>query len=189
MTTIITSSGTKGLLQWLKAEQPDFYAYLSPKLIAKAKGMSGLDCMPPSRMGRLGDTYGTYAAYGVTSSPATISAGGVYTGSNPGFSDLTIAPSTTDALSASSSAPTSSALATTISALASGYSSATLTAAQVSANNTLLQTNLARAQQGLPPLTATSLATGGISLTSNSGLLLLGVAAAALLLMSGKKAA
>jgi len=31
---------------------------------------------------------------------------------------------------------------------------ATLTAAQIQANNTLLQTNLARAQQGLPPLTA-----------------------------------
>jgi hypothetical protein len=183
MTTIITSSGTKGLLQWLKAEQPNFYAYLSPKLIAaaKAKGMSGLNCMPPARMSGLGDSYGNYAQY--------VSAPSIDVGSNPGFSDLTIAPSTTDAVSASSSAPTSAALATTISALANGYSSATLTAAQVSANNTLLQTNLARAQQGLPPLTATSLATGGISLTSNSGLLLIGVAAAALLLMSSKKTA
>lgn len=183
MTTIISSSGTKGLLQWLKAEQPDFYAYLSPQLIAlaKAKGMSGLGCGMPRAMGRLGDSYGTYASY--------VSAPSVDAGANPGFSDLTIAPSTTDALSASSSSPTSSALATTISALASGYSSATLTAAQVSANNTLLQTNLARAQQGLPPLTATSLATGGISLTSNSGLLLLGVAAAALLMMTSKKSA
>src|SRR5271170_2989635 len=187
MTTIITSSGTKGLLQWLKAEQPGFYAYLSPQLIAaaKAKGMSGMNCLPPSGMGRMGDAYGNYASY--VSTPALTTS--VDAGANPGFSDLTIAPSTTDALSASSSAPTSAALATTISALANGYSSATLTAAQVSANNTLLQTNLLRAQQGLPPLTASTLSTGLTSLTSNSGILLLGVAAAALLLMGGKKAA
>ena len=184
MTTIITSSGTKGLLQWLKAEQPDFYAYISPQLIAAAKA-KGMGCMPPGRMGRLGDAYGSYASYVSTPSITT----SLDTGANPGFTDLTIAPTTTDALSASTSAPTSAALATTISALANGYSSATLTAAQVSANNTLLQTNLARAQQGLPPLTATSLATGGIGLTSNSGLLLIGVAAAALLLMGKKSSA
>jgi hypothetical protein len=188
-TTIIASSGTKGLLQWIKASNPGFYAYLSPKLIAGAKGMAGLDCMPPGRMGRLGDSYGSYVDYTTSGAAAQISTGVVEAGDNPGYSDLTIAPSTTDAISASSSSPTSSALATTISALANGYSSATLTAAQVSANNTLLQTNLLRAQQGLPPLTASTLSTGLTSLTSNSGLLLLGVAAAALLLMGGKKAA
>jgi hypothetical protein len=191
-TTIIASSGTKGLLQWIKASNPGFYAYLSPKLIASAKGMAGLDCMPPG-MGRMGDAYSSYvssayASYAGVPAP-TIQSVSVDAGANPGFSDLTIAPSTTDAISASSSSPTSSALATTISALANGYSSATLTAAQVSANNTLLQTNLLRAQQGLPPLTASTLSTGLTSLTSNSGLLLLGVAAAALLLMGGKKAA
>jgi hypothetical protein len=190
MTTIIASSGTKGLLQWIKASNPDFYAYISPVLIAKAKGLAGLNCMPSGQMGGFGDAYGTYAAYGVTasSSPATLTTA-IDAGSNPGFSDLTIAPSTTDAISASSSTPTSSALATTISALANGYSSATLTAAQVSANNTLLQTNLLRAQQGLPPLTASTLSTGLTSLTSNSGLLLLGVAAAALVMMGSKKSA
>ena len=187
-TTIITSSGTKGLLQWIKASNPGFYNYLSPKLIATAKGMAGLDCMPRGGMGRLGDAYSSYASYAGVPAPTIISST-VDAGANPGFSDLTIAPSTTDALSASSSAPTSSALATTISALANGYSSATLTAAQVSANNTLLQTNLLRAQQGLPPLTASTLSTGLTSLTSNSGLLLLGVAAAAALMLGSKKSA
>jgi hypothetical protein len=192
MTTIITSAGTKGLLQWLKSSQPEFYAYLSPKLIAaaKAKGMSGLGCGMPRNMGRMGDAYSTYVAYAAgASSSATDLTPTIDAGANPGFSDLTIAPSTTDAVSASSSAPTSAALATTISALANGYSSATLTAAQVSANNTLLQTNLARAQAGLPPLTATSLATGGIGLTSNSGLLLLGVAVVAAVMLGSKKSA
>jgi hypothetical protein len=184
-TTIFASSGTKGLLQWLKATQPDFYAYLSPQLIqaAKAKGFSGIGCGYPAGLGRMGDTYTDYAG---APAPATTD---IYAGVNPGFTDLTIAPSTTDAVSASSSAPTSMALATTISALANGYSNATLTSAQISANNTLLQTNLARAQQGLPPLTAQALASGGIGLTSNSGLLLLGVAAVAAIMLGSKKTA
>jgi hypothetical protein len=182
-TTIFSSSGTKGLLQWLKATQPDFYAYLSPQLIAaaKTKGMSGLSCGYPSGMGRLGDTYTDYAG---APSPVSVD---IYQGANPGFTDLTIAPSTTDAVSAASSAPTSMALATTISALANGYSNATLTSAQISANNTLLQTNLQRAQQGLPPLTMQSYAGGGVGLTSNSGLLLLGVAAVAAIMLGSKR--
>lgn len=181
MTTIFASSGTKGLLQWLKSTQPDFYAYLSPQLIAAAKA-PGMGCMPASHMGGLGDAYTSY----VTDPSITTD---IYSSPNPGFTDLTIAPSTTDAVSASSSAPTSVALATTISALANGYSNATLTSAQISANNTLLQTNLQRAQQGLPPLTAQSLASGGIGLTSNSGLLLLGVAAVAAIMLGGKRSA
>lgn len=183
-TPIITAKGTKGLLQWIKASQPDFYAYLSPKLIAQAaqKKLSGFGCMPPHQLGRMGDAYASYSSY--ISAPTNFTTS-IDTGPVP--SDLSISSGTTDAASAASSSPTSSALATTIAALANGYSSATLTAAQVSANNTLLQTNLARAQQGLPPLTATSLATGMTSLTSNSGLLLLGVAVAAAFMLSQKK--
>ncbi len=190
--TIITAKGTKGLLQWLKATQPDFYAYLSPQLIAAAKqgaatrsAMSGLSC-PQSRMGRMGDAYSSYVDY--SSSPMSLSTS-IDLGTNPGFTDLNIAPNTTDAVSAASNSSMSNSLATAISALANGYSSTVLTQAQISANNTLLQTNLARAQQGLPPLTAQSLSTGMTSLTSNSGLLLLGVAAAAALLLSRKKTA
>jgi hypothetical protein len=181
----ITATGTKGLLQWLKSSQPDFYAYLSPRLMSYAKGqvLQGLNCMPPSKLGRMGDAYSSYATYVQT---APIDTNPITTDiSNPAPSSLNIAQS--DAATAASATPTSSGLASAISAIAAGYSTATLTAAQVSANNTLLQTNLARAQQGLPPLTESALT--GSALTSNSGLLLLGVAvAAAVMLGAGKKA-
>ncbi len=185
MTTIVTSTGTKGLLQWLKSEQPDFYAYLSPQLLAMAqtpspRAMSGFGC--PQGMRGFADGYSSYA----TGATPDVS---IDAGVNPGFTDLTVTPATSDAVAASSSAPTSTALATTISALANGYSSATLTAAQLSANNTLLQTNLQRAQSGLPPLTMSQAAGGGIGLTSNSGLLLLGVAVIAAFALGGKKTA
>jgi hypothetical protein len=185
MTDIITAKGTKGLLQWLKTAQPDFYAYLSPQLVAIAKQatLKGLNCMPMQGLGRMSDGYSSYVTqYASSSAPSSSIDAGV----NPGFNDLVIAPQTTDAVSAASSTNTSQALANTISALANGYTAVTLTGAQVSANNTLLQTNLQRAQQGLPPLTMQT-AGGVTSLTSNSGLLLVGVAVvAALMLGKGK---
>lgn len=181
---IITAKGTKGLLQWLKTTQPDFYAYLSPQLLALGTktAMAGLACWKSTGMGRFSDGYSSYASY--TSAPSPTIDAGV----NPGFNDLTIAPQTTDAVSAASTSPTSNALANTISALANGYTAVTLTGAQVSANNTLLQTNLQRAQAGLPPLTMQT-ASGVTSLTSNSGLLLVGVAVVAMLALGGKKSA
>lgn len=191
MTAIITSTGAKGLLQWIKATQPEFYAYLSPRLIQAAKGLSGLrglDCLPPMKMGSMGDAYSNayfYSSYASMAPPITSTSD--LNMSNPGFQDLTIAPSTTDAATAATSAPASPGLAQAIGAIAQGYSSATLTAAQVSANNTLLQTNLQRAQQGLPPLSMATASTGLTSLTSNSGLLLLGLAAAVALAMGSKK--
>lgn len=189
----ITSTGTKGLLLWLKQEQPGLYQYLAPKLIAQVRQPSALhgmlNCLPPTNMGRLGDSYySTDASY--FSTPSTITPTAIDTGSNPGFDTLNIAPGTTTSTLATnaSSNSTSSALAQSIAAIANGYSAATLTQAQISANNTLLQTNLARAQQGLPPLTAATLATGATSLTSNSGLLLLGLAGVlAVVMMGGKK--
>lgn len=179
MTDIITAKGTKGLLQWLKTSQPDFYAYLSPQLLAIAKQatLKGLNCMP--KMSGLG--YSNYASY----SAPTVS---IDAGVNPGFNDLTIASGTSDAASAASSTPTSAGLAATIAALANGYTAVTLTGAQVSANNTLLQTNLARAQQGLPPLTLGAGGTVAVA-GSNSTLLLIGVAVIAAMALGGKKTA
>lgn len=179
MTDIITAKGTKGFLQWLKTAQPDFYAYLSPQLVAMAKQstLQGLNCMP--KMSGLGD-YSNYASY---SSPSV----SIDAGANPGFNDLTIASGTSDAASAASSGPTSAGLAATIAALANGYSAVTLTGAQISANNTLLQTNLARAQQGLPPLTMGAGGTLSVAGSSNTMLLLLGVGVVAALALGGKK--
>jgi hypothetical protein len=188
MNSPITATGTKGLLLWMKQEQPGLYQYIAPKLIAAARSaavLSGFDCLPPMRMGRLGDSYYSYSTSYV-SSPSVPS--GIVNVPDTS-SSLNIASGTTTSTLANgaSSSSTSSALAASIAALANGYSAATLTQAQISANNTLLQANLARAQQGLPPLTAAALATGATSLTSNSGLLLLGVAAAAAFMIMGQK--
>jgi hypothetical protein len=106
---------------------------------------------------------------------------------NPGFTDLTISPSSTtsDAASVASTAPTSNSLASAIQGIAAAVGVGTIAAAQVSANNTLLQTNLARAQQGLPPLTATTSASG-VSIGNSGTLLLLGAGLLAVLFLSKK---
>lgn len=215
-TGVITSTGTKGLLTWIQQTMPNFYKGLSPTLIARQKStnttklLGRMGCPPASRlaalyggsfdarrgMGAMGD-YGSYVTYlapaGYTApsvGDSILSSSGV---TNPGNSDLAISPTSTtsSAVTVASSAPTSSALATTISSLASAVSTGTLAAAEVSANNTLLQTNLARAQQGLAPLTATTGANGMISLgtSSSTTVLLIGAAVVALVMFGGKKSA
>ena len=201
-TGVITDTGTKGLLKWIQQAMPDFYKVLSPQLIAKAKGgtIAGLGCNPQLKaiyggsfsgragMGTVGySSYVTYSA--LPGLPTASDASTLSDVDNPGFSDLSIAPSSTstNAVSAASSGNTSSALATTISSIAGAVASGTVAAAQISANNTLLQTNLARAQQGLPPLTSTVSASGLTTLSSPNTLLILGIAAIAILAMGGSK--
>lgn len=215
-TGVITATGTKGLLTWIQQAMPNFYKALSPTLIvrqknintAKTSGVGRIGCAPSklsalyagssfahrAGMGAMGD-YGSYVTYlapvGYTApsvGDSILSSSGI---TNPGNADLNVAPTstTTSAASVASSSPTSSALATTISSLASAVSTGTLAAAEVSANNTLLQANLARAQQGLPPLTSTTGATGMISLSSSSGttVLLIGAAILAVVMLGGSK--
>jgi hypothetical protein len=212
-TGVIASTGTKGLLTWIQGAMPNFYKGLSPALITRQKSLNAgktmgrMGCAPSklsalyggsfshrAGMGAMGD-YGSYVTYlapvnytAPSVGDSILSSSGV---SNPGNSDLTIAPSTTttSAASVASSAPTSSALATTIASLASAVSTGTLAAAEVSANNTLLQTNLARAQQGLAPLTATTASNGMISLgtSSTTTVLLIGAALLAVVMMGGSK--
>jgi hypothetical protein len=209
-TGVVTSKGTKGLLLWIQQAMPDFYAELSPKLVAMAKAnpqpktgtvkspkVGSLSCGMQAQLrdlymgsfrGRsgLGDVTAydspvvDYASY--LSSPIDTS----ISLSNPGFTDLTVAPSssTTNAATVATTAPTSPSLANAISSIANAVSVGTLASAQVSANNTLLQTNLARAQQGLPPLTTTTSANGLVTLGSSSSLLLLGLGVLLLIGMS-----
>jgi hypothetical protein len=206
-TGVITATGTKGLLQYLKTYQPALYAAANPKLLAYAKAQNGAAAAqvassgPGASMGRLsaigrcgniGELFAPnisenfvatpLSATSVTTDPssgldvdslATIDAGPVIVTAPP---DLVVTgdSSATDSASVASSGATSSGFASIISSIAKGIGTATLTAAQVSANNTLLATNLARAQQGLPPLTATTTAGGLTTLGSSSTLLLLG---------------
>jgi len=201
-TGVITATGTKGLLQYLKTYQPALYQKANPVLIAYAKKQNGLGCMRTAalgrlaRIGRLGDVSDDGSGELIDDSSGLnvdsltdFDAGPVIVTTPP---DLVITNTSgaSDSAAVASAGPTSSGFASIISSIANGFSTATLTAAQVSANNTLLQTNLARAQQGLPPLTATTAASGATLLGSSSNLLLLGGAALiALLVLGNKKAA
>jgi hypothetical protein len=204
-TGVITATGTKGLLQWMKTYQPTLYAAANPQLLQFAKqqnaqaasqrasgfgfytGARGL-----GRVGNIGELFAPNISEQFTAIPLSQTA--VNTDPNTGLDldalttfdagpviatvppDLTITPdsSATDSASVASSGATSSGFASVISSIAKGIGTAALTAAQVQNNNTLLATNLARAQQGLPPLTATTGASGLTTIGSSSTLLLLG---------------
>jgi hypothetical protein len=197
-TGVITATGTKGLLTYLKTYQPELYAKANPTLIAYAKKqnaiatmgrmgtMRGFAAMRLGTMAKLGGAnlglLGSGSSYFSTIDPNTgndlntlsdIEVEPISVNTPP---DLTITPSSaaTDSASVASPGATSSGFANVIASIAKGIGTATLTAAQVSANNTLLATNLARAQQGLPPLTASTGASGLTTLGSSSSLLLLG---------------
>jgi hypothetical protein len=221
-TGVITATGTKGLLQYLKTYQPALYSAANPQLLAYAKQQNAAANAQRAankgmgRMARLAEIYrgtpygnrqkdsvagfaGYYSSYTSYTSPTSsintdaltdINVGPIDTGlADPSLTnidvgeiqpipaaDLTVTPSSTatDSASVASSGATSSGFASIISSIAKGIGTGVLTAAQVANNNTLLQTNLARAQQGLPPLTATTSASGLTTLGSSSNLLLLG---------------
>lgn len=184
---VITSKGTKGFLTWLKNAQPAVYQSINKKVIAHARGqaasnaMSGLlNCIPMKKSG-LGDLYANY----YSSSAAPISAGDA--GAGLTIPDLNVQSNTTDSATAASNGNMSSGLASLISGAANAFSTVTLSQAQINANNTLLQTNLLRAQQGLPPLTTTVNAQGITTLSSSMlPILLIGGAAVLAVSMSKK---
>ena len=167
------STGTKGLLQWMQNEQPQLYKKVAPQIIAQQKKMNnaqygpGLGCV---RLRGLGDDL------------TSIDVGDFSDASAPDM-DFTIAPS--DPIAMASTSNTTSAIASTIANVANAFTSATLTQAQIQANNTLLQTNLARAQQGLAPISAS----GVVASSSATPILLIGGALVLVLALSGRKAA
>jgi hypothetical protein len=217
-TGVITATGTKGLLQYLKTYRPELYRAANQPLLAYAKKTNAAANETAGMMGTLraiyrgtpyaqrsggmeglGDYYTNYVVDAPLSSSnppidltgainATPIDVGDISATLPPAADLTVTPSSSanDSASVASSGATSSGFANIISSIAKGIGTATLTAAQVSANNTLLQTNLLRAQQGLPPLTATT-AGGFTTLGSSSSLLLLGGALLIGLVAMGSK--
>lgn len=179
---VITSKGTKGFLTWLKNAQPHVYAAVNKPVIAQARktaasnAMSGLlNCIPYPKTG-LGDLYSSY--YTSSSSPLTADSG---TLSAP--SELNIQSGTTDSATAATQNNMGAGLASLIAGIAGAVNTTTLTQAQISANNTLLQANLLRAQQGLPPLTS-AVNASGITTLSSSMLPILLIGGAAILAVS-----
>lgn len=206
-TGVITDTGTKGLLRWIQQAMPDFYDQLSPQLIAQQRTknatISGLGCAVPSSklVAIYGGNYadrnpgiaglGDYYNYESSAIPTTTISPVDTLDESAITTDLNIQPASNpvSAANVASTGATSASTAQTITALANAVSTGTLAAAQVSANNTLLQTNLLRAQQGLPPLTATTTASGMISVGSSSTIMILGIAAIAAFALMGKKSA
>jgi hypothetical protein len=177
MAKVITATGLKGFMQWLKQDQPAIYKATALQ-IAKAapQGFSGFN--------------GAYAQ-SVRLRRGRASMHGL--GSCCSTSCITTCSTETScaANSGSSTAQTLSAAASVISAA----SSAVLSQEQQNSYNSLVNSQLQRAQSGLTPLTASSASVGVPTVTSSSssssstGLLLLAAGAAALLFFGSRRRA
>ena len=212
----ITQTGIKGFLCWFQREQPAIYNKIAPMLPAKVpKAFSNYT----SRMKRLRQIYGAGsfterrsvsmgALADYTLPPIYVTAPNPNAGSPISvdytatlaaplppvdFSSaqapagVTFSPVTTAANSGASSTPIANAIAQTVGAASSIY----LTNQQAALQQQVVQSQLARAAAGLPPLN-TSLNQLGIPTVSSTGfgissgsMVLLGIAAVVVLALSG----
>jgi hypothetical protein len=191
MTTAISATGMRGFLQWLQQDQPAIYAATATKIARAApRAFSGYNSSVLTGMrlagGRRSMALRGYAGLGCCGSScvtlASVGCGGA------------IAPVGVciDTSCAANSGTTCASALTGVANIISAVSGAALGASAASSYNTLVQTQLARAQQGLPPLTLTSSAAGvptiASALGSSSGtLLLVGGGALVLWLLFGRK--
>jgi hypothetical protein len=180
----ITDTGLKGFLLWLKADQPGVYAATASK-IAKAapRGFSGFNgsvkmsrrlavANRSMRLRGLGDCCGLTSV---------------------GICSALMSPNICIETScAANSGSTCSADLTGIANIINSVTGAALTAAQQAQYNSMINSQLARAQTGLPPLTLSSSSSGipllsGLAGGSTGTLLLLGGGAVLLYLLLGGK--
>jgi hypothetical protein len=170
--TPITTRGVRGFLQWYKRENPGIYAKAAPQIAALAPraftnynaGLSGLAVLADST-----DT---------SLQPITVDQGNV---SLPSV-DVSSAADT-----GSTDAGTTGIIGDIINGISQGY----MTYTQAQAQQQVLNTQLARAQAGLPPLNY-SLSSSGVPTIStassvSSWLLPAGLALGAIALFSGSR--
>lgn len=184
--TQINDTGIKGFLKWLKSEQPGIYVKAAPIIAQQvpaafsgynAGGWSvvGLDRMSAmQRLGALADTSDD------TLMPVDVTAQLIGTGP------------TVDVSTAANSGASSSGLASTISSIVGGISALYLTKQQANIQQQVVNTQLARAAAGLPPLPASLSNLGvpqvqvGLNASTGSGLMIAaGLGLVALLFMMG----
>jgi hypothetical protein len=214
----ITQTGVKGFLIWFQREQPGLFDKIAPQLPKVAPKAFGHYLTDRARMQRLykakfsqktgvagfGDTGAAYSLPELTVSapvvaPITVNytaqltapsayaayastpQSSVYAGSTP-----TLPPVTAAANSGSLSTPVVSAIGAAVGAASAIY----MTNQQAALQQSVIQSQLARAAAGLPPLN-TSLAqlgvptvAGGGVFSSSSGLLLLALGIGAVMLLS-----
>jgi len=185
----IGATGLKGFMKWLQQDQPGVYAATAAK-IAKAvpKGFSGFNgsALRTSqlRVGRRSMRLRGYAGLGDCCSFSSVGVCAATCGSS------SINWGTCTSCAANSGASTGTCL-TGIANIINSVAGAALTAQQQSEYDALLQQQLTRAQNGLPPLTVSSSGSGvpliGSLSSSGSALLWLGGGAIALYLLFGRK--
>lgn len=207
----ITDTGMRGFLKWFKQNQPGIYQKIAPQLPAlvpnmfsqyhaggwKIAGLSAIDARKKlasiyrgkfsdrSTMGNLGQ-YANYAGTGVGSAYAN------YVGQAAGGSLAAASAATpVDVATAANIGPTASNIASTVGSLINTASTAYLTVNAAQAQSNLVNTNLQRAQAGLPPLTTAISSLGvpiitGTSLGNGNIMLLLLIAGAVVIATSGK---
>jgi hypothetical protein len=194
----VSATGLKGFLQWLQQDQPAVYAATASK-IAKAvpKGFSGFNGSVLQNM-RMSQGRRSMALRGYRlSGCCTVGTCGVSLAPVSSCAE-TIAPSVsnscfgiTDTSCAANSGATCNSTLTGVANIISAVSGAALNASQASAYDSLVNTQLSRAQQGLSPLTLTSPAAGvptiAAGTTSASTILWVAAAAAGLFLLFARK--
>lgn len=184
MTQVISDTGLKGFLLWLKQDQPGVYAATAAK-IAKAapRGFSGFSGSVATarrlasgrrsmRLRGFGDCCGIQSV-GLCAALAT--------------PNVCI-----DTSCAANSGATCASDLTGIANIINSVTGAALSVAQQSQYNSILQSQLTRASSGLPPLTLSSTASGvpllsGLTSGGTGTLLLLGGGAVVLYLLFGRK--
>jgi hypothetical protein len=192
MTQAISATGMKGFLQWLQQDQPAVYAAAAGR-IAKAapRSFSGFNGsvlrnirLAQGRRSMALRGYGSLGCCSATCSSflATVPTCSIAVAPNVGCMDTSCA---------ANSGTTCSSSLTGVANIISAVSGAALNASEASTYNSLVSTQLARAQQGLPPLTLSSTAAGiptipGLT-SGTSAMVLLGGAAVVLYLLFGRK--
>jgi hypothetical protein len=125
----ITATGTKGFLMWVKQSYPSVYAEVAKRMNAGLQTMAGLG--DDSAM--LSESYGG-VDYSMTQNP-------------PVSVSMVNDPAAT-----ASTASTSSAVASSLNNIVNTAANVVLGLGQQQLQQTVLSTQLARAQAGLPPL-------------------------------------
>jgi hypothetical protein len=181
----ITDTGLKGFLLWLKADQPAVYAATASK-IAKAapRGFSGFNgSVKMSRRLAAGNRSMRLRGLGDCCGLTSV-----------GICSALMSPNICIETScAANSGSTCSSDLTGIASIINSVAGAALTAALQAQYNSMITSQLARAQTGLPPLTLSSSSSGipllsGLTSGGTAGtLLLLGGGAVLLYLLFGKK--
>lgn len=193
-TPAITSTGLKGFLQWLQVDQPAIYQAAAAKIQkAVPKGFSNYNGSVVQNM-RLsqGRRAQGFRGFGDDTSDFTPDLTAVGLDSTYATSGIDFG-SDSDTSDAANSGTTDASTLTGVANIISSVSGAVLSQQQQQTYNNIVQTQLQRAQQGLPPLNLTSSASGlplisGLS-SGSSSLVWLGGAAVLLYLLVGRKRA